>query len=306
MKEVLVVYYSQTGQLLDIINNIVAPLKDENTNITYHQIIPEKPFPFPWKEEVFINAFPESYLQIPTPINSPDATLMAKKYDLVVLGHQVWYLTPSVPLNSFLKSDAAKIILNNTPVITVIGARNMWYQSQEKVKRLLVDCKAKLVGNIALIDRHLNHVSVITIQHWMLRGRKDRYLGIFPRPGVSDKDIQEATKFGAPIKEALQSGTFENLQKELLLLGAVKINPSLIPTDKRGNVIFSKWAALIMKKSKSGAAVRKRWLTVFKYYLQFTIWIIAPILFIVFLLSYIPFYRKIQKDIAYYSSVDLR
>ncbi len=306
MKQVLVVYFSQTGQLLDIINNVIAPLKDENTAITYHQIIPEKPFPFPWREEVFIDAFPESYLQIPAPINTPDASIMNKKYDLVVLGHQVWYLTPSVPLNSFLKSDAAKIILNNTPVITVIGARNMWYQSQEKVKRLLVDCKAKLVGNIALIDRNLNHVSVITIQHWMLRGRKDRYLGIFPRPGVSDKDIQEANKFGGPIKEALHSGTFENLQKKLLLLGAVKINASLIPTDKRGNVIFSKWATLIMKKSRSGAAVRKRWLTVFKYYLQFTIWIIAPILFIVFLLSYLPFYRKIQKDVAYYSSVDLR
>ncbi|NHF60574.1 dialkylresorcinol condensing enzyme DarA [Flavobacteriaceae bacterium TP-CH-4] len=306
MKEVLVVYYSQTGQLFDIINNIVSTLKDENINITYHEIIPKKPFPFPWKEEDFLDAFPDSFLQTPHEVHPPRPEVMGKKYDLVILGHQVWYLSPSIPLNSFLKSDAAKKLLHDTQVVTVIGARNMWYQSQEKLKRLLINCKAKLVGNIALVDRHINHLSVITIQHWMLRGKKDRYLGIFPKPGVSKKDISEAKKFGRPIKACLLSGDFSKLQDELLGLNAVTIKPALIQTDKRGNVIFSKWAALVTKKSKAGTASRKRWLRGFKYYLQFAIWIIAPIVFIVFLLTYVLFYRKIQKDIKYYSSVDLK
>jgi len=148
MKEVLVVYYSQTGQLADIINNIISKIKGEDINITYHKIVPKKPFEFPWKEEDFMGAFPDSFLQIPHEINEPVVEILNKKYDLVVLGHQVWYLSPSIPVNSFLKSDAAKQLLNNTPVITVIGARNMWYQAQEKLKRLLVDCKAKLAGNI--------------------------------------------------------------------------------------------------------------------------------------------------------------
>ena len=37
MKEVLVVYYSQTGQLHDIISKITSGLNDDNINITSQQ-----------------------------------------------------------------------------------------------------------------------------------------------------------------------------------------------------------------------------------------------------------------------------
>ena len=93
----------------------------------------------------------------------------------------------------------------------------------------------------------------------MMTGKKDRMWGILPKPGVSDKDIAEATKFGAPIKEALLAGNLEHLQEKLLPLGAVNVKTALVMTDKRGNVIFSKWAALITKKSKAGEESRKRW-----------------------------------------------
>lgn len=306
MKEVLVVYYSQTGQLADIIANIVSTVNAEDINITYHKIIPNKPFEFPWKEEDFMGAFPDSFMQIPHEINAPEPEILNKKYDLVLLGHQVWYLSPSIPVNSFLKSAAAKKLLKNTPVITVIGARNMWYQAQEKLKRLLVACEAKLVGNIALTDRNINNISVLTIEYWMMTGKKDHMWGFLPKPGISDKDISEASKFGNPIKAALLKGDYENLQENLLALGAVNVKIALAMTDKRGNVIFSKWAALVSKKSEAGEESRKRWLRYFKRYLQFAIWIIAPVVFIVFLLTYIPLYGKIQKDKKYYASVALR
>ena len=65
MKEVLVVYYSQTGQLFDILKNVVSTIQDDNIRITYHQIEPEKEYEFPWKAKDFYDAFPESFLQIP-------------------------------------------------------------------------------------------------------------------------------------------------------------------------------------------------------------------------------------------------
>jgi len=306
MKEILVVYYSQTGQLADIISNIVSTIKDEQINLTYHKIIPKKPFEFPWKEEDFMDAFPDSFYQVPHEINRPEDDVLRKKYDLVLLGHQVWYLSPSIPINSFLKSEAAKNLLNDTPVVTVIGARNMWYQSQEKLKRLLLECNAQLVGNIALTDRSINNISVLTIEYWMMTGKKDRMWGFLPKPGISDKDIAAAVKFGPPIKECLLTNDWSNLQAKLLALGAVNVKMALAMTDKRGNFVFSKWAALITKKSEAGTENRKKWLTYFRRYLLFAIWIIAPIVFIVFLLTYIPFYRKIRKDKKYYSSITLR
>ena len=303
MKEVLVIYYSQSGQLFDILKNISSTLSDEKVNITFCEIIPKKKFLFPWKEEEFYDAFPETFLQIPTPLETIPVEILQKKYDLLILGYTTWYFTPSIPINSFLKSEEAKILLANTPVITVSASRNMWIMAQEKVKKLLVANNAKLVGNIALVDRNLNHISVITIVHWLMGGKKTKMLGIFPKPGVSDKDIEAASRFGTPIKEALLENKFSKLQQNLLSVGAVKVDPSLIATDIRGNVVFTKWANHLIKKE---GEERKKWLVYFKYYLLFAIWLIAPIVFIVFLLTYIPMYRKIQREKAYYSSVALK
>ncbi len=306
MKEVLVIYYSQTGQLTTILENMVKPFSNEKVNITYYEIQPEKPFEFPWKPDSFYDIFPESFLQIPQKIKYPENDILNEKYDLVILGYQVWFLTPSVPINSFLKSEVAKTLLNDTPVITVVACRNMWIQAQEKVKKLLKNINANLVGHIAFIDRHINHISVITIEHWMLSGKKDRYLGIFPKPGVSDKDIAEASKFTPPIETAILSNNYTNLQEKLLSLGAIIINPYLVMTDKRGNVLFSKWANLLIKKGNPGESKRLKWIHIFKYYLIFAIWVIAPIVFIVFLLTYLPMHFKRKKEKTYFSSVDLK
>ncbi len=303
MKENLVIYFSQTGQLLDILKNISSTISDEKVNISYCEIIPKKKFPFPWKQEEFYGAFPETFLQIPAPLEAIPSEILQKKYDLVILGFTTWYLTPSIPVNSFLKSEEAKILLANTPVVTVSASRNMWIMAQEKVKKLLAANNAKLVGNIALVDRNMNHISVITITHWLMGGKKTKMLGIFPKPGVSNNDIKAASRFGIPIKAALLQNEYSNLQQNLLLEGAVKVDPSLIATDIRGNIVFTKWANHLIKKD---GEERDKWLVYFKYYLLFAIWLIAPIVFIVFLLTYVPMYRKIQRDKAYYSSVALK
>jgi|SRR5690554_1614261 len=303
MKEILIVYYSQTGQLKTILENIASTLSGEGIRITNLPITPQKEYPFPWKADEFYGAFPETFLQIPTPLKPVPSDILNKKYDLVILGYTVWYLTPSIPINSFLKSEEAKALLANTPVVTVSASRNMWIMAQEKVKKLLVANRANLVGNIALVDRNINHISVITIVHWLMGGKKTRMFGIFPKPGVSDKDIANASRFGKPIKKALRENEYGDLQEALLAEGAVKVDPSLIATDIRGNMVFSKWANFLIKKE---GKERSKALVFFKYYLLFAIWIIAPIVFVVFLLTYLPMYRKIQRDKKYYASVELK
>ena len=303
MKEVLIIYYSQTGQLLDILKNIASKLSDEKVNVSYCEIVPKKKYPFPWKQEEFYGAFPETFLQIPTELEAFPKEVLQKKYDLIILGYTVWYLTPSIPVNSFLKSTAAKTLLSNNPVITVSASRNMWIMAQEKVKKLLVKNEAKLVGNIALVDRNPNHISVITIVHWLMGGKKTKMWGVFPKPGVSDSDIENASRFGIPIKNALLHNEYATLQTNLLDESAVRVDPSLIATDIRGNMVFTKWANFLIKKEDNK---RRKGLVFFKYYLLFAIWVIAPIVFIVFLLTYFPQYRKIQREKAYYSSVALK
>jgi len=307
MKKVLVIYYSQSGQLLDISKNITHDLEtSKDVDLSYYQIKLKKDYPFPWDKKTFYNTFPETFLQVPAELEGLDDSILKEKYDLIILSYQVWYLSPSIPINSFLTSEIAKSLLKNTSVITVIGCRNMWIMAQEKMKKLLLQNQANLDGNIALVDRHINHISVITILHWMMSGKKTKYLGIFPRPGVSDKDINESTKFGATILSSLKNNSYKDLQDNLLKKGAIKIKPFLIVMDKRANILFGKWANFINSKGTANSDKRQPFIKLFSIYLSVAIWLIAPIVFLLFLLTFIPLTKSRKRDKKYYSSVQIK
>ncbi len=300
MKNVLVIYYSQSGQLESIARNIAKPfLNSEEINLTFHEIQLEKPFTFPWNKDSFFDAFPESFLQIPTALKPVPEEILNTKFDLVLFHYQVWYLSPSIPINSFLKSDDAKKILNNTPVITISGSRNMWIMAQEKIKVLLRKANAKLVGNVALVDRVGNLISVITIVEWMFSGVKKKYLGIFPLPGVSEKDIEESSQFGEIMLDSLQQNNLAQLQPKLVNAGAVKISSYLVTVDKTANKIFNKWSNIIYKNQKK----RKQLLKVFNVYLFLAIWLISPIVYILHLITYPLKLKTIKKETQYYQGV---
>jgi hypothetical protein len=300
MKNVLVLYYSQSGQLKEIAENIAKPLMSATEiNIAFHEIKMEKPFPFPWAKNTFFDVFPESFLQIPAALKPVPPEILDKKYDLILLHYQVWYLSPSIPVNSFLKSPEAKILFKDTPVITISGSRNMWVMAQEKIKNLLKTNQAILKGNIALVDRVGNLISVITIVEWMFSGIKRKYLGIFPLPGVSQKDIRESTKFGDIIVSALRENNLDGLQSQLLKKGAVKISPYLVTVDKTANKIFNKWSNIIHNNPKN----RKPLLKLFYVYLFLAIWLISPIVYILHVFTYPLKRRKIKKETSYYQGI---
>lgn len=307
MKNILVIYFSQSGQLREILDRVVSPLQNsDDFSVDFQEISPETNYPFPWDKKAFFDVFPESFLQLPQPIKVFPETVFQKKYDLIILGYQTWYLSPSIPFNSFLKSEQGKRLLKNTPVITLSASRNMWILAQEKVKKSLAVTGARLVGNIALVDKHPNHISVITIVHWMMGGKKSKYLGIFPKPGVSEKDIENSAVYGECIKPHLEKNTWESLQPDLINQGAVSVSPFLVQCDRRGNFIFEKWAKMIYVKGQESPEKRARYLGFFNYYLIFAIWVVIPIVFVIFLLTYIPMVSQIKRDKKYYQSVSLR
>lgn len=289
MKRVLVVYYTQSGQLKEIIDSVLSPLTE--VTIDFLPIDTTEPFPFPWTDEAFFGAFPESYLQIPQPLKPFE--LVHTDYDLVILGYQVWYLSPSIPFNSFLQSEAGKQLLQGKPVITISGTRNMWVMAHQKVKKLLTECGAHLVGNIALTDCHHNHISVITIVQWLFSGDKNkRYLGVFPKAGVADKDIQGASVYGTLIAPHLQTGDYTGLQQAIVAHGGVHYKRFLLSAEKKGNRLFGIWAKMIY-----GSKKRKFLLKCFRIYLYIAIWVLMPIVWLLYWLTYPLFFWKVEREV---------
>ncbi|MBN9338206.1 MAG: dialkylresorcinol condensing enzyme DarA [Chryseobacterium sp.] len=302
-KKILVIYYSQTGQLKDIVKNIAQPFeeKKDEYSVTYYNIQLKKDFPFPWPSDVFFNTFPESYLQIPSEILPPPEDVLNQKFDLILFGYQVWYLTPSIPIISFLKSGYAENILKDTPVVTISGTRNMWMLSQEKLKVYLRDLKAQLVGNIALVDRHDNYTSVLTILRWLTTGQKEKS-GILPAAGISDEEIAGSVKYGKIIEGHLRENNFKDLQPELVKNGAVEIRPFLVRVEKVGNKIFTVWSNLIIKKKEKRPLLIK----FFKVYLMAAIWIISPIVLIFHILLAPLLWFKRKKQREYLQGINLK
>lgn len=176
----------------------------------------------------------------------------------------------------------------------------MWITSQERVKSLLRQSGANHVGNIVLADRHNNFVSAVTIQYWMFTGKRDHFLGIFPRPGISEKDVAESGIFGKEILLSLESGKWEGLQERLINIKAVEVHTSLMFIESRASVIFKIWAKAIVKKRN-----RKLWLKIFNVYLMFALFIVAPIVLLFYTLIFRPFTgNKIKKKKSYYAGVN--
>jgi len=171
MKKILAIYYSQSGQQLSILQSLTKPLVDAGHTVHIEQIQPVEKYPFPWTAYQFFNAFPETFHQKPLELKtmSPKAFEI---YDLIIIGYQPWFLTPSRPISSFLQSTDGKRILKSKRVITILGCRNMWLGAQEKVKRRLKEADAQLTGHVALADRSGNLLSLVTILRWMLTGKK--------------------------------------------------------------------------------------------------------------------------------------
>lgn len=273
-QRILVLYYSQTGQLRQILDSLVSDIKD-SVIIDYATIEPVTPFPFPWTAHTFFDAMPETVERIPIPVKPLPGNVMAADYDLIVFGYQPWFLNPSQPINSFLKSgDAA--ILKNKPVLTVVGSRNMWLHAQEKVKSELKDAGANLAGNIVFTDTNTNLVSLLTIIRWSFSGKKEASK-FLPEAGVQTRDITGAKRFGKVILQHLISNDLQHLHEGLMSANAITLNPGLVLLEQRGIKQFRKWAKFIREKGGPGDPNRAGRVKLFKNVLLTAIFILSPL-----------------------------
>ena len=281
-KKVLAIYYTQSGQMGEIITSLTAPIMAAGATMEKVAIKMVNDYAFPWTGSRFFGVMPDCVLGVPSPIQP--FVLKEKKYDLVIIGYQPWFLSPSIPSNSLLSDADFKAIIRDTPVITISAGRNMWLNAYDRVRRSLKDTGAKHIGNIALVDKHINPVSFITIFYWMLTGKRDKYLNIFPKPGVSDQDIANTNIFGATIAQHLADGSWDSLQQQLLLQKAVDVKYPLMFIEGKAKIIFAVWAKIIAKRKN-----RAPWLSAFKYYLFVALFLGAPVLLILDAIFIRPF-----------------
>ena len=249
--KILVLYFTQTGQLQHLLESIVCGMGG-HADVEAVAIEPVEAYPFPWATRSYFDLLPDSMAH--TPVALQPLTIPPADYDLVILGYQPWFLNPSIPIISFLNSEYAQA-LSNKPVVTVIGCRKMWLHAQERVKERLAALNSRLVGNIIFDDGVPAPISSLTSARWLFKGKKEA-TGFLPCGGVAAGEIYGAQRFGASIYKHLEENNLIDLHRELLALGAVKLSSAAIVAEQRMLKSLRLGAQYI--QGKNGAARDKR------------------------------------------------
>lgn len=235
---------------------------------------PRQPFDFPWNLWRFFDTFPECALLV-GPELAPLTLTGEEHFDLVILPYQVWFLAPSLPVTAFLQHPVAQSVLQNTPVVTVIGCRNMWMMAQEKMKQLLSDCGARLIDNVVLTDASPTLVTLVTTPWWLLTGRR-RLRGL-PPAGIDDTDVDRSERFGLALRDALHVGAERTPGPLLHGLQACTANPRLLVSERAGTRSFFLWGKLLRAAGAPGTPLRRILVLLYIVFLIVLILTVVPL-----------------------------
>lgn len=273
MKRVLLVHYSQTGQLSRIARELTSPLAQASEiELVVEELRPRTPYPFPWPAWRFLDAMPESVLLDP-PALEPLSDKVRGHFDLVIIAYQVWYLAPSGPIAAFLKNHGD--LLRGRPVVTLVACRNMWLTAQETVKRLIREAGGELRDHIAFTDQSSALASFITTPRWLLSGKRDAFWG-FPPAGVAESEIAGAARFGHALAYALRGDRERAGTPMLAGLDPAKVDPRLIFSERAGSRAFKVWSRIIRLGGRQGSITRLPLLALFCVYLVTMILVVVP------------------------------
>jgi hypothetical protein len=280
--------------------SVCAPLLQRaDIHVDFLALQPTQPYPFPWPFLGFFRIFPETVLMRPQPL-LPLAVDPAKRYDLVILAYQVWFLSPSQPMTSFLASTEAAQLLRNTPVVTLIGCRNMWLMAQEKLKQRLSELGARLVDNIVLTDACGTAASFLATPLWMFTGRQKPY-GWVPRAGIDEAEIVAASRFGEAMARRLTADALPVEQPMLRGLGAVRVDEKLIASEKVGNRSFQLWSRLLAALGPPQSRRRGAGLALYIVFLLCLIVTVVPLSALLKKLMAPLFKARIEREKAYFA-----
>lgn len=275
MKNVLVVNYSQTGQLADITAQVIAPLRAAGHQVHLETLVPATPFPWPWPIVDFVDAFPEC-VQLDAPPLKPLGISAATRFDLVILTYQVWYLAPALPMTAFLQSPEGRQLINGRPVITLVACRNMWLSAQDTMERLIAEAGGQLRDHLAFTDQGHPLATFITTPRWVLTGRRDSWLGL-PPAGVAPEEIRQASRFGRVLAAALDRDGEKSEAPMLTGLRACTVNPRLALSERAAHRAFKVWSRLIRLFGRRGQWRRRPILLVFALYLITLVLTVVPL-----------------------------
>jgi hypothetical protein len=223
--------YTQTGQLREVSDALTGPLQTGGWNVRRVDVRPRQAFPFPWPVRRFFGVFADAVdPDAEVDLVEPAGGFASADDELVVLAYQVWFLAPSLPIRSLLKSHPECVA--GRDVVTLIACRNMWYSAAIEVAALLRSAGARSVDVVAATDTRGSATTLLTTLRWLLTGHRDSVL--FGRAGIGAAELARVAEVGRRLAE-----------RQPIPAGAAPVVPALAAADLLAGRAFRRWAGRV-------------------------------------------------------------
>jgi len=207
--QILILYFSFSGQTGVLINRLSAGLKEQGVEVFFEKLKPIEHLRFPVAGilRTYIMMF-SSFLRIRIPIQDL-SNKCDREYDLIILAGPTWSYNPSGPVLSFLDRYGNEV-LGGREVLPLISCRGYWKLHWRGLRKKLQSCGAHFSNVIAF--SHPNPEPWRTIGVFLkVAGKNPERSGFlgkhYSRFGHSNDQMEEAWRFGVQIGEALKGGT---------------------------------------------------------------------------------------------------
>jgi len=242
-RRAVVYLYTQTGQLREVAEAFVRPLRERGWQVRWEPVTPRVPFPFPWSIRRFFGVFPAAVNPHATvDLVEPDDGFASAPDELVILAYQVWYLAPAPPIRSLLARHPA--VVRDRDVVTVIGCRNMWYSAAREMRGLLEAAGARSVSVVSATDTRTQVVTLVTTLRWLLTGRREPFAW-FGRAGIGTAELDRVAAVGDRFATDGVCGA-----------DAAPVVTSLAAADLLAGSAFRTWSAAVRRAERRGPAAR--------------------------------------------------
>jgi menaquinone-dependent protoporphyrinogen IX oxidase len=126
-------------------------------------------------------------------------------YDLVVIGSPTWWIRTSVPIRSWLSSDAAGRILNNTRFAAYVVCRRYWGFNLRAVQKLGTERGGEYVDGIHFSFAGGQIPSLLSLISYFGKGEnRERYLGVkIPPTNLKPDYVGQAQAFASGLADRL-------------------------------------------------------------------------------------------------------
>ena len=210
---ILFVYYTYTQQSLRVVEAMAEVLRERGCEVRQAGIeFTDKR----WAERFSRIPLRHAYLDIlgmlpaqlrgaTGEIRIPDEAREGN-YDLICIGSPTWFFKPSVPIRSFLKSEAAGRILDGKRFTAFVVCRRYWSINLKAVRKLGTKRGGKYVNGIHFSFAGGQVRSLLSLLSYFGKGEnRERYLGVKIPPSLLKPDyLEQAQAFANELADTLE------------------------------------------------------------------------------------------------------